>query len=127
MPITRMAVQIRAFCAVKARSERVGRREGPSGRWPGDHLPALAPMRQTGIVGVVLCPVLVGRRAEVQALESALAAALAGRSGRVVITGEADIGKSRLIRELARMADGRQVPVVMAGLSPPLPALRTGL
>ena len=60
----------------------------------------------------MLCPVLVGRRAEIQALESALAGALAGQGGCAVITGEAGIGKSRLIRELARMAAGRQVLVV---------------
>ena len=81
MPVTRMAVQIRA------------------------------PMRQTGIVGEVLCPVLVGRRAEIQALKSALAGALAGQGGCVVITGEAGIGKSRLIRELSQMAAARRVPV----------------
>jgi DNA-binding CsgD family transcriptional regulator len=75
-------------------------------------------MRQTGVVGEVLCPVLVGRRAEIQALESALAGALAGRGGCAVITGEAGIGKSRLIRELARMAAGRQVPVVMGRAVP---------
>jgi DNA-binding CsgD family transcriptional regulator/tetratricopeptide (TPR) repeat protein len=69
-------------------------------------------MRHTGMVGEALCPVLVGRRAEIQALESALAGVLAGRGGCAVITGEAGIGKSRLIRELARMAAGRQVPVV---------------
>jgi DNA-binding CsgD family transcriptional regulator len=68
-------------------------------------------MRQTGIVGEVLCPVLVGRRAEIQALESALAGALAGEGGCAVITGEAGIGKSRLIRELAQMAAARRVPV----------------
>src|SRR5580693_1303616 len=75
-------------------------------------------MRQTGVVGEVLCPVLVGRRAEIQALESALAGVLAGRGGCAVITGEAGIGKSRLIRELARMAAGRQVPVVMGRAVP---------
>jgi hypothetical protein len=75
-------------------------------------------MRQTGVVGVVLCPVLVGRRAEIQALESALAAALAGQGGCAVITGEAGIGKSRLIRELARMAADRQVPVMMGRAVP---------
>ena len=75
-------------------------------------------MRQTGVVGEVLCPVLVGRRAEVQALESALAGALAGRGGCAVITGEAGIGKSRLMRELARLAAGRQVPVVMGRAVP---------
>ncbi|HJY01768.1 MAG TPA: ATP-binding protein, partial [Streptosporangiaceae bacterium] len=62
-------------------------------------------------MGEVLCPVLVGRRPEIQALESALAGALAGQGGCAVITGEAGIGKSRLIRELAQMAAGRQVLV----------------
>jgi DNA-binding CsgD family transcriptional regulator len=75
-------------------------------------------MRHTGIVGEVLCPVLVGRWAEIQALESALAGALAGRGGCAVITGEAGIGKSRLIRELAQMAAGRQVLVVMGRAVP---------
>jgi DNA-binding CsgD family transcriptional regulator/tetratricopeptide (TPR) repeat protein len=70
------------------------------------------------MVGEVLCPVLVGRRAEIQALESALAGVLAGRGGCAVITGEAGIGKSRLIRELARMAAGWQVPVVMGRAVP---------
>jgi predicted ATPase len=75
-------------------------------------------MRHTGIVGEVLCPVLVGRRAEIQALESVLDGAIEGRGGCAVITGEAGIGKSRLIRELSRMAAGRQVPVVMGRAVP---------
>jgi DNA-binding CsgD family transcriptional regulator len=69
-------------------------------------------------VGEVLCPVLVGRRAEIQALESALAGVLAGQGGCAVITGEAGIGKSRLMRELARLAAGRQVLVVMGRAVP---------
>ncbi len=77
-----------------------------------------APMRQTGIVGEVLCPVLVGRRAEIRALESALAGALAGRGGCAVITGEAGIGKSRLMRELMGMAAGQQTLVVMGRAVP---------
>jgi DNA-binding NarL/FixJ family response regulator len=60
----------------------------------------------------MLCPVLVGRQAEIQALDSALAGMLAGEGGCVVITGEAGIGKSRLIRELSQMAAARRVPVV---------------
>jgi AAA ATPase domain len=82
---------------------------------------ALAAMRHTGVVGEVLCPVLVGRRAEIQALESALAGALAGEGGCVVVTGEAGIGKSRLIRELAQMAAGRQV-LVLTGRAVPASA-----
>jgi len=60
----------------------------------------------------LLCPVVVGRSLEVRALESALEEALAGRGCCVVITGEAGIGKSRLIRELVRMAGDRGVTVV---------------
>src|SRR5215471_21212843 len=75
-------------------------------------------MRQTDFVGEVLCQALVGRRAEIQALESALAGALAGQGSCAVITGEAGIGKSRLMRELARMAADRQVPVVMGRAVP---------
>ena len=65
--------------------------------------------------------VLVGRRAEIQALGSALARALAGEGGCAVITGEAGIGKSRLIRELSQMAAARRVPVV-AGRAVPASA-----
>ena len=60
----------------------------------------------------------VGEAGEDEPLESALAGVLAGRGGCAVITGEAGIGKSRLIRELARMAAGRQVPVVMGRAVP---------
>jgi DNA-binding CsgD family transcriptional regulator len=63
-------------------------------------------------VGEVLCPVLVGRRSQLQALELALAGTLTGQGGCAVVTGEAGIGKSRLIRELARLAAAQQVPVV---------------
>jgi predicted ATPase len=49
---------------------------------------------------------------EIGALESALDGALAGRGGCAVITGEAEIGKSRLIRELSQMAADRRVAAV---------------
>ena len=75
-------------------------------------------MRHTEIVGEVLCPVLVGRRAETQALELALGRSAVGPGGCAVITGEAGIGKSRLMRQLARMAAGRQVLVVMGRAVP---------
>jgi len=59
----------------------------------------------------VLCPIVVGRSLELRALESALGEALGGRGGCVVITGEAGIGKSRLIRELVQAAGDRGVTV----------------
>jgi DNA-binding CsgD family transcriptional regulator len=69
-------------------------------------------------VGDVLCPVVVGRQAELEALDGALAAALRGAGRLVFVTGEPGIGKSRLARELASRAralgamviTGRAVP-----------------
>ena len=58
----------------------------------------------TGRVPQVLCPVLVGRDEEARRLKAALAAAEAGRGGAVFLTGEAGIGKSRLVRETVRAA-----------------------
>jgi DNA-binding CsgD family transcriptional regulator/tetratricopeptide (TPR) repeat protein len=61
-----------------------------------------------------LCPVLVGRDKETRHLQAALAAAGAGRGRTLFITGEAGIGKSRLVRETARAARERGL-VVLAG------------
>jgi DNA-binding CsgD family transcriptional regulator len=66
----------------------------------------------TGHVQQALCPVLVGRDGETRRLQAALAAAEAGRGGTVFLTGEAGIGKSRLIRETARAAASRGLPVL---------------
>ena len=60
----------------------------------------------------LLCPEVVGRDAELQVLEAALADALEGKGGCVVLAGDAGMGKSRLVRELSRRAGGRGVPVV---------------
>ncbi len=57
---------------------------------------------------------LVGRDEETAHLRAALAAAQAGRGGTVLVTGEAGIGKSRLIRETVHTARGRDF-VVLAG------------
>jgi DNA-binding CsgD family transcriptional regulator len=55
----------------------------------------------------MLCKVLVGRSAELQALVSALDGAGAGRGGTVCVTGEPGVGKSRLVREAAAVAQRR--------------------
>jgi DNA-binding CsgD family transcriptional regulator/tetratricopeptide (TPR) repeat protein len=61
-----------------------------------------------------LCPVLVGRDQETRHLQAALATAGAGRGRTVFITGEAGIGKSRLVRETAHAARERGL-LVLAG------------
>ena len=60
----------------------------------------------------VLCPVIVGRDAELGVLRAALSAAADGAGGSVFLTGEAGIGKSRLVREVASDARARDVAVV---------------
>jgi len=58
-------------------------------------------------------PPLVGRDAELGALRQALDAALAGRSQLCLLIGEAGIGKSRLIGEMAAEATRRGARVLM--------------
>ena len=60
----------------------------------------------------VLCPVLVGRDEEARRLRAALAAAGTGRGSTVFLSGEAGIGKSRLVREIARAAGESGLPVL---------------
>jgi len=60
----------------------------------------------------VLCPVVVGRDPELRALRAALSDAAHGAGGLVFLTGEAGIGKSRLVRETAADARGRDMAVV---------------
>jgi DNA-binding CsgD family transcriptional regulator len=62
----------------------------------------------------VLCPVLVGRDEEARYLQAALPKAGAGQGRTVFLTGEAGIGKSRLVRETVRTAAAQDL-VVLAG------------
>jgi DNA-binding CsgD family transcriptional regulator len=74
----------------------------------------LSPERGTGHtrgMAYVLCPVVVGREAELDVLRAALSAAADGAGGLVFLTGEAGIGKSRLAREVASDARARDVAV----------------
>jgi DNA-binding NarL/FixJ family response regulator len=64
---------------------------------------------------------LVARRAELAALESALAAAAAGKAGAVLLAGDAGVGKTRLLTEFiarsqATVLTGRCLDVERAGL-----------
>ncbi|MFC9486631.1 AAA family ATPase [Streptomyces hydrogenans] len=91
-------------------------------------VPALSLKGKTGLVPAwsvspgrpLAAPVeplpLVGRGHELSALTAALAEVKAERSARVVtLTGEAGIGKTRLLREFAEHASRLGVPVVSGG------------
>ena len=73
---------------------------GPIVRIP----PMLLPPPLRGATGLLVCPELVGRDASIAALSEHLAAAATGEGRVVALTGEAGVGKSRLVRELARRA-----------------------
>ena len=60
----------------------------------------------------VLCPVVVGRDAELRSLDGALTAALSGDGRCALLVGEPGIGKSRLAREVAGWSAARGVPVI---------------
>jgi DNA-binding CsgD family transcriptional regulator/tetratricopeptide (TPR) repeat protein len=60
----------------------------------------------------VLCPVLVGRDDEFRVLLDGLDRAADGDGGTFVVTGEAGVGKSRLVREVAQVAAARGLPVL---------------
>jgi ATP/maltotriose-dependent transcriptional regulator MalT len=63
----------------------------------------------------VSSPVLVGRSGELSALDSALAEAGHGSPSAIMIGGEAGVGKSRLVAELAERSRGAGVRVLMGG------------
>src|SRR3954453_13350422 len=84
----------------------------------------------------VRCPVLVGRRTELAALRSGLAAARLGRGQTIVLAGPAGIGESPLAREVGAAAAAWDVPVLVgravqgvgaSALRPLVEALLAGL
>jgi predicted ATPase len=64
------------------------------------------------------CPVVVGRDEELAALAEIFSRAAGGRGACVVVTGEAGVGKTRLVTEAATVARGRG-QVVLVGPSTP--------
>jgi DNA-binding CsgD family transcriptional regulator/tetratricopeptide (TPR) repeat protein len=55
----------------------------------------------------VVCPILIGRSAELTALQERLEAAAHGQGGVLLLSGEAGIGKSRLVAELRQFASAQ--------------------
>ena len=75
-------------------------------------------------VGQVVCPVVVGREAEIARIKGALDDAVGGRGGLLIVVGEPGIGKSRLTREaegLARSAGMRVLRGRAAPTAAPIP------
>ena len=66
----------------------------------------------------MLCPIVVGREAELDELAARLDAALAGHGSLVAIQGDAGVGKSRLVRELATLARAQGM-LVLTGRAVP--------
>lgn len=64
------------------------------------------------MVGRLVSPIQIGRSSELASSELALGAALAGHPVHLLISGEAGVGKSRLIGELARSAADQGMRVV---------------
>lgn len=64
------------------------------------------------VVKFVLCPVLIGRGAELGVLTAALQKAGDGEGGVVFLVGDAGVGKSRLAREVSAMASTREFLVL---------------
>lgn len=60
----------------------------------------------------MLCPVLVGRSAELAELTAALDAAAEGRGSTLFVTGDAGVGKTRLVKEFATVAAARGMHVL---------------
>jgi DNA-binding SARP family transcriptional activator/tetratricopeptide (TPR) repeat protein len=109
--------------AVVAGREVTDRLREELGVWPGPSLrAALAEARGTGSAPLASAPVAVlrsrplfGRAEELRALMAAWTAARAGHGRVVLITGEAGIGKTRLVAELARRADNAGARTAVGG------------
>jgi DNA-binding NarL/FixJ family response regulator len=69
------------------------------------------------MAGRVVSPILIGRTAEMATIERAIEASLAAHPVHLLISGEAGIGKSRLVQELARSAAARGMRVARGACS----------
>jgi predicted ATPase len=69
------------------------------------------------VIAQVVSPVMIGRDAELARLEEALFAAHAGDSRLLVLSGDAGVGKSRLVSELRRRASAMGSTVLVGECS----------
>jgi DNA-binding CsgD family transcriptional regulator len=66
----------------------------------------------------VLCPTLVGRDGELARLRARVDASLGGQWGTILVSGQAGVGKSRLVTELASEARSRGLAVLVGRATP---------
>src|SRR5690349_10761597 len=64
------------------------------------------------MAGRLVSPIVVGREAELATVLGALDGALAGQTTKLLIAGEAGVGKSRLVGEAMRAADARGMRIL---------------
>jgi MoxR-like ATPase len=67
------------------------------------------------VPGELRASAVVGRVDELSAARAALAALARGEGGTLLVSGEAGVGKSRLLREIAAYADAAQATVLVGG------------
>jgi class 3 adenylate cyclase len=85
---------------LETKRSSAARAVGPTLRLPAMLLPP--PLR--GATGLVVCPELVQRETALAALLEHVGAAAKGETRFIAVTGEAGVGKTRLAREISRIA-----------------------
>jgi ATP/maltotriose-dependent transcriptional regulator MalT len=68
-----------------------------------------------GVAARVSSPVLIGRSSELERLRSGLALARTGQASATLVAGEAGVGKTRLMAEIARAAESDGAVVLLGG------------
>ena len=91
---------------IKGKSESVRVYE-VRGRASGSAVASPAPLSARGIAHRIVSP-LVGRADELAIFQKHFAALDNGRGGLIALTGDAGVGKSRLVAEARRLGDARQ-------------------
>src|SRR5262245_45614333 len=78
-------------------------------------LPTLRGMTR---VGTVLCPVIVGRDEILELLDEAVAETVKGRGRTLFLSGQAGLGKTRLVRAAVRKATAAGIRVDGGAVAP---------